>query len=333
MIKFPQSKQFLVFWFVVTLALLSSNIVSAQPKTSPQESYDRGILLYQQNKYTEARPFLTIALEHGYPAAGLMLADTYKTNIFAQTKKEAKYLLKAAELGNFIAMFRLGGSRSIHANRQDWDAIVIPEIKRLAKRDYPYAMRLMHALSVDDSESDQWLERAANSGDPFSQHKLAKRYKNGYDWFLIPGKRERELERLLKAASDSGYREGMLAYAKLLKKNGDIQGYQKIIDELVVLGDAETIRTLGAIYEHEGDLINAAYYNQIFLNSMGNESHNDPYKTVENFQNRIVANLTEQELAEIDSKVAEYLATHTVHYQKRIEEYEYTLESLRQQTK
>ncbi|MGF1910108.1 hypothetical protein L4C38_11740 [Vibrio kasasachensis] len=41
-------------------------------------------------------------------------------------------------------------------------------------------------------------------------------------------------------------------------------------------------------------------------------------------------NLTAGQIVEIEQKVKEYLKTHTVHYQKRIKDYEYTLDSIKQ---
>ncbi|GAB2645251.1 tetratricopeptide repeat protein, partial [Vibrio panuliri] len=333
MIKRIIYKLILLHVTVLAAGSFSLNAAEEPLEIAPQRAYEKGTLLFQQNKYTEAKPFLSQALDHGYPSAGLMLADIYKTNIFVQTKKEAKYLLKAAELGNFIAMFRLGGSRSIHTNSKEWDEKVIPEIKRFAKNGSPYAMRLMHALATDEEESDQWLKKAADAGDAYSQHKLAKRYKNGEGWFLIPGKREREVERLFKASADSGYREGMLSYAYHLLKNGNDKEYKEIFDRLLELGDAKVILALSINYLDDGKYDLAAYYSKIYLMSMGGEELKSSYRTVQSVYDEAIIELNEEQISFAHDRAEDYLATHTVHYQKRIEEYEYTLESLKQQIK
>ncbi len=58
-----------------------------------------------------------------------------------------------------------------------------------------------------------WLEKAAEAGDGAAQLRLAKIYSRGAGWFLIPGNRQKEIRRLLKASAESGYAPGMYNYA------------------------------------------------------------------------------------------------------------------------
>ncbi len=300
----------------------------------PKLAYDKGILLFQQNKYPEAKPFLSIALEHGYPAAGLMLADTYSTNPFVLTKKESFYTRKAAELDSVIGMLRMGGPGSFQVNNSAWTTKIMPEIKVLAKQGNAFAMRLLSINLTDEQEKFDWFKKAANAGDSFAQYELARRYRMGDGWFLIPGKREREVERLFKASADSGDREGMLAYAKLLKKKNDVQGYTSIMKQLVDMGDAKAIYSLASTNRRENNNKVAAYHYKIFIESMGEGVGEDrvTYNTARDMYKMVTANMLGDEIEQIERDVNEYLQSHVVHYQKRIEEYEYTLESLKQQT-
>ncbi|GAB2645244.1 SEL1-like repeat protein [Vibrio panuliri] len=183
-----------------------------------EQAYQRGTLLFQQNKYDEATPYLVYATKKGYAGAALMLSITYNTNIFVQTPREAEYARKAAELGSVIGALKSDKYNSNFSKNSDASKGTLPKLVSLAKEGNAFAMRQVYNWTDDRGDGFDWLKKAAEAGDPVSQHELAKRYRDGDDWFLIPGKREREVERLFKASADSGDREGMLAYSKLLKQ-------------------------------------------------------------------------------------------------------------------
>ncbi|WP_434997991.1 sel1 repeat family protein [Vibrio scophthalmi] len=300
---------------------------SSIDELTPEQAYQQGMLLYQQNKYTQARPLLKHAANRGYPAAALMYADTFYANLFIQTEQESEYIVKAAEMGSIIGMLRTGGTRAINEDRRLWKVQASRVLNNLADQGNPFAMQLLSASVDDRGERSDWLKKAAEAGDAYSQHKLAKRYENGYDWFLIPGKREKETERFFKAAADSGYWLGMLDYADRLKKRGNIKGYQSIIDELVEAGDALSILGISGSYVDAREYELAAYYSKIYLDSMGNEGKQSGYKAAQSIYDEATLPLTTEQIKQVDLKVQQYLKTHTVRYQKRIKDYEYTLDS------
>ncbi|MCY9801948.1 sel1 repeat family protein [Vibrio scophthalmi] len=317
------------FILVAFVFCFSSLLHANQPiyDLTPEQAYQQGMLLYQQNKYTQARPLLKHAANRGYPAAALMYADTFYANLFIQTEQESEYIVKAAEMGSIIGMLRTGGTRAINEDRRLWKVQASRVLNNLADQGNPFAMQLLSASVDDRGERSDWLKKAAEAGDAYSQHKLAKRYENGYDWFLIPGKREKETERLFKAAADSGYWLGMLDYADRLKKRGNIKGYQSIIDELVEAGDALSILGISGSYVDAREYELAAYYSKIYLDSMGNEGKQSGYKAAQSIYDEATLPLTTEQIKQVDLKVQQYLKTHTVRYQKRIKDYEYTLDS------
>ncbi|RJX66540.1 sel1 repeat family protein [Vibrio sinensis] len=317
-------------YILVAFAVSFSSLLYADQSIDgimPEQAYQQGTLLYQQNKYTQARPLLKYATAQGYPAAALMYADTFYANLFIQTKEESEYIVKAAEMGSIIGMLRAGGSRAINEESRLWKAQSSRVINNLAEQGNAFAMELLYSSVKDRGEGYRWLKKAAEAGDPFSQCELARRYEMGNDWFLIPGKREKETERLFKAAADSGYWPAMRAYAFLLHDQGDINGYQAIIDELIEIGDAAVIRALGSYYRTNGQEELSAYYYKIYVDSMGHEGKETNYDTVKFFYDEVVKSLTPEQINQVDIKVKEYLKTHTVRYQKRIKDYEYTLDS------
>ncbi|EGU46904.1 hypothetical protein VII00023_17584 [Vibrio ichthyoenteri ATCC 700023] len=320
------------FILVVFVFGFSSLLHANQPidELTPEQAYQQGSLLYQQNKYNQAKPLLKFAADHNHSPAAAMYASMFFSNTFIQSEGEHEYTLKSAELGNVFAMVAASSRRAL-ADREYWRNKVIPILEQRAAQDDGLAMRLFYVLTIfqDKAEALSWLEQAAEAGDAFSQHELAKRYENGHDWFLIPGKREKEIERLLKTAADSGYRPAMLDYAYRLENRGDIEGYQYIIDNLVAIGDAEAIRGLGAHYRMAKKAELSAYYYKIFLDTMGNEGQNNGYETVQFFYDVVIKELTPLQVNQVKKKVNKYLKNHTVHFQKRIKDYEYTVDSFK----
>ncbi|EGU46905.1 hypothetical protein VII00023_17589 [Vibrio ichthyoenteri ATCC 700023] len=300
---------------------------SAIDELTPEQAYQQGMLLYQQNKYTQARPLLKQAANRGYPAAALMYADTFYANLFIQTEEESEYIVKAAEMGSIIGMLEAGSARSINGKSHLWSAKSDRVLNDLADKGNAFAMSLLSGSSDSHDERFDWLKKAAEAGDAFAQHELARRYGSGDDWFLIPGKREKETERFFKAAADSGYWLGMLDYADRLKKRGNIKGYQSIIDELVEAGDALSILGISGSYVDAREYELAAYYSKIYLDSMGNEGKQSGYKAAQSIYDEAALPLTPEQIKQVDVRVQQYLKTHTVRYQKRIKDYEYTLDS------
>ncbi|EGU46908.1 hypothetical protein VII00023_17604 [Vibrio ichthyoenteri ATCC 700023] len=252
------------------------------------------------------------------------------SNTFIQSEGEHEYTLKSAELGNILAMVAASSRRAL-SGREYWRTKVTPILERQANKDDALAMRLLSMLTAfeDESVSFDWLVEAAESGDEFSQHQLARHYEMGDGWFLIPGKREKEIERLLKTAADSGYWPAMRSYAYLLQDRGDIKGYQAIIDELLEVGDAAVIRALGSFYRTNKNEELSAYYYKIYVDAMGQEGKESSHETVKFFYDEVSKILTPEQIKQVDLKVQQYLKTHTVRYQKRIKDYEYTLDSFK----
>lgn len=60
---------------------------------------------------------------------------------------------------------------------------------------------------------------------------------------------------------------------------------------------------------------------------MGNEGKQSGYKAAQSIYDEATLPLTTEQIKQVDLKVQQYLKTHTVRYQKRIKDYEYTLDS------
>ncbi|ODS11746.1 hypothetical protein VSF3289_02013 [Vibrio scophthalmi] len=62
---------------------------------------------------------------------------------------------------------------------------------------------------------------------------------------------------------------------------------------------------------------------------MGNEGKQSGYKTAQSIYDEATLPLTTEQIKQVDVRVQQYLKTHTVRYQKRINDYEYTVDSFK----
>ncbi|ODS11745.1 hypothetical protein [Vibrio scophthalmi] len=137
---------------------------SAIDELTPEQAYQQGTLLYQQNKYTQARPLLKHAADRGYPSAALMYADTFYANLFIQTEEESEYIVKAAEMGSIIGMLRAGGNRAINGDSRLWKAQASRVLNKLADQDNAFAMELLYSSVEDRDEGYGWLKKQQKRG-------------------------------------------------------------------------------------------------------------------------------------------------------------------------
>ncbi|WP_044409390.1 tetratricopeptide repeat protein [Pseudomonas sp. FeS53a] len=176
---------------------------------------DKGLMLYQQYMTISAIEPLRIAAEAGDKAAQYYLGESHRLNSMYITAESRKWYEAAAAQGDLFAMLRLSDSSDLCdlfgtcTGRAAWREKVLDLAYARAEHGDTEAMWvLFHA-----EEKLGWLEKAAEAGDGAAQLRLAKIYSRGAGWFLIPGNRQKEIIRLLKASAESGYAPGMYTYA------------------------------------------------------------------------------------------------------------------------
>ncbi|WP_165673541.1 tetratricopeptide repeat protein [Metapseudomonas otitidis] len=193
---------------------------------TPEQSAakDKGLMLYQQYKGISAIEPLRVAAEAGDRTAQYYLGETLRRNSMYITAESRKWYEAAAAQGDLFAMLRLSDSSDLCdlfgtcTGRAEWrDKVLDLAYARAEHGDTEAMWVLFHA-----EEKLGWLEKAAEAGDGAAQLRLAKIYSRGAGWFLIPGNRQKEIRRLLRASAESGYAPGMLNYALvLLSSNPD----------------------------------------------------------------------------------------------------------------
>jgi TPR repeat protein len=207
----------------ILLSTFFSGSVLAQLTIEEQTARDKGIVLYKQNDWYDSQPLLEIAATAGDRNAQYYLAEAIRLSKRYTTAEAKKWYEAAAEQGDLYAMLRLSSDGDLCTiigtcdgkSGEQWQEQALKAARERAQNEDPEAMRVLYILGG----GLKWLEKAAETGDGRSQYSLALAYKNGNGWFLIPGNREKAVERWAKASAEAGYAPGMAFYAHFLYNN------------------------------------------------------------------------------------------------------------------
>jgi TPR repeat protein len=112
----------------------------------------------------------------------------------------------------------------------------------------------MFQLYLLTSDLD-WLIKSADANFPEGQDWLAVQYQEGKGFFLIPGKRDNEIERLFRAAAKAGYVPAMGNLAMFLLSKKDLSGAGRWIEAAAKLGHFGAISSYGAWTAHAPDRV------------------------------------------------------------------------------
>jgi TPR repeat protein len=202
------------------LSLLFSSSAFADLTPEQQLARDKGIILYEQSDWYDSQPLLQVAAEAGDSKAQYYLGEAIRLSKRYTTAEARRWYEAAAEQGHLYAMLRLSSGSDLcrtigtcHGKSGDqWRKQALKVARERAEEGDTEAMAVLYTRGQGLS----WLEQAAESGDSDGQHFLAITYKNGDGWFLIPGNREKAIERWAKASAEAGYVPGMAFYAHYL---------------------------------------------------------------------------------------------------------------------
>ncbi|MDY7064211.1 hypothetical protein PsexTeo8_06160 [Pseudomonas extremaustralis] len=222
--------QTLINYIVVStvFTLLFSSAAAAQFTPEQQAAKDRGIALYKQSDWYDSQPLLQTAAEAGDRQAQYYLGEAIRLSKRYTTMEAKKWYEAAAEQGDLYSMLRLSNKGDLckymgtcnEKSGADWRQQALKIAYERAEKGDAEAMTVLYTAG----RGLGWLEKAADAGDSYAQNLLANAYNDGYGWFLIPGNREKAVERWFKASAEGGDPEAMFSYANLLyENNGDMK--------------------------------------------------------------------------------------------------------------
>ncbi|NUU38765.1 tetratricopeptide repeat protein [Pseudomonas sp. C2B4] len=205
---------------VLVLAILFSCSAVAKLTQEQKTAKEKGIALYQQSDWYDSQPLLEKAAMAGDRTAQYYLAEAIRLSRRYTTAEARKWYEAAAEQGDLYAMLRLS-SKSDFCNdlenctgkrAEEWREQLLSTAHERAEKGDTEAMTALFITK----QGLRWLVKAAKAGDPLAQNTLAGIYKDGDGWFLIPGSREKAVEKLYRASAEGGYPRAMYLYANYL---------------------------------------------------------------------------------------------------------------------
>lgn len=248
---------------IIIFCLFSISFTYATAKNLSEEqkiARDKGITLYHQSAWDSAQPLLKIAAEAGDRQAQYFLGEAIRLNNFYITFEARNWYEAAANQGDLYAMLRLSNDDDFCRNMDtctgtsaiEWRAKVLKTARERSKEGDTRAMTVLYLAG----QGLKWLENAAETGDGYAQNLLASAYKSGKGWFLIPGSRERAVEKWFKRSAESGNPLGMFYYANYLyEHNGDIDEITYWVVKGAEAGHISSVGTLaGKMAEYPNDI-------------------------------------------------------------------------------
>ncbi|SER99108.1 hypothetical protein SAMN03159444_05595 [Pseudomonas sp. NFACC02] len=211
-----------IFTSLLLLTLFSGSAF-AQLTSEEQQARDKGIVLYKQSDWYDSQPLLEIAAKAGDRTAQYYLAEAIRLSKRYTTAEAKKWYEAAAEQGDLYAMLRLGDSDDLCGvigtcegkSAEQWRKKALKTAYERANNADTEAMIVLYTMG----EGLRWLERSAERGNSDAQHFLAIVYKDGGGWFIIPGTRDKAVERYARASAEAGYAPAMEFYANFLYDN------------------------------------------------------------------------------------------------------------------
>ncbi|QHC95168.1 hypothetical protein PspR84_11105 [Pseudomonas sp. R84] len=205
---------------ITLLSTLFPCTAFAQLTQEQQLAKEKGLTLYQQSDWYDSQPLLESAAIAGDETAQYYLAEAIRLSNRYTTGEARKWYEAAANQGHLYAMLRLSSKNNICLDMKgcggkgadEWRDQVIQIAQERAKNNDTEAMTVLFITRQGFS----WLEMAAEAGDPLAQNTLAGIYDDGDGWFLIPGSRDRTIQKWYKASAEGGYPKAMYLYANYL---------------------------------------------------------------------------------------------------------------------
>lgn len=208
---------------IILYSIFLSTSAFAELTSDQQVAKNKGLILYQQSDWYDSQPLLKIAADAGDSTAQYYLGEAIRLSNRYTTEDAKKRYESAAKQGDLYAMLRLSNSHDLckemgscsGKSDEEWRNYALQVANERAEKGDTEAMIVLFTAK----QGLQWLEKAATAGSGFAQKVLAGKYKDGEGWFLIPGSREKAVEKWFKASAESGYPPGMYLYANFLYEN------------------------------------------------------------------------------------------------------------------
>ncbi|MCE8026923.1 tetratricopeptide repeat protein [Billgrantia aerodenitrificans] len=225
---------------LLVIALLGLPISSWALEPEVQTAKDEGMRIYGLGIAAESIPLLEPAAEAGDVEAMYYLGEIHRLRHMGLTRDAMAWYLQAAEQGDVHAMLRLfQGGACTAGDRcpegyEDWHHAALAVAQPKADAGDPDAMLQMsdiYRMFDQPRRAGDWLERAAEAGQPEAQTILGNQILDGRGWYLTNGRRLSAAEAWFSKAAEQGHVPGMEGLARVYRNKEEFeQGWQWMIE-------------------------------------------------------------------------------------------------------
>ncbi|GAA0565848.1 tetratricopeptide repeat protein [Halomonas salifodinae] len=221
---------------LLSVALLVLPISTWALDPEIQAAKNEGMRLWGMSEWIEMQPYLEPVAEAGDVEAMYYLGEATRLLDRGLSLRAMAWYLQAAEQGDPYAMLRLfQGGACTAGDRcpegfEDWHHAALAITQPQAEASDPDAMLAMYHIQrmfEASRRAGEWLERAAEAGQPEAQILLGRQILNGRGWYLTNSRRLGAAEAWFRQAAEQGYVPGMESLSRVL---GDIEAYDEAWD-------------------------------------------------------------------------------------------------------
>ncbi|WP_240724745.1 tetratricopeptide repeat protein [Onishia niordana] len=194
-----------------------------------QEAKNEGMRLWGLSEWIKMQPYLEQAAAEGDVESMYYLGEANRLLDRGLSQDAMDWYLQAAEHDDPFAMLRLWGGGACSAgdycpeDAEGWREKTLDEQLPRAKNGDAEAMLALYYIygALDDSdEGNEWLEKAAEAGNPEAQDRLAKMIQDGHGFYWSEESRLDASEELARQAANQGYVPAMRTLSSMLGKQG-----------------------------------------------------------------------------------------------------------------
>ncbi|WP_240935945.1 tetratricopeptide repeat protein [Billgrantia bachuensis] len=207
------------------IAVLSLPITAWALEPEIQAAKDEGMRLYGLGIAAESIPLLEPAAEAGDADAMYYLGEIHRLRHMGLTQAAMGWYLQAAEQNDIYAMLRLFQGGACIAGEhcpdgyEDWHHAALAIAQPQAEAGDPDAMLAMfhiYRMFDESRRAGDWLERAAEAGQPEAQTLLGNQILEGRGWYLTNSRRLSAAEEWFRKAAEQGYVPAMNRLSEVL---------------------------------------------------------------------------------------------------------------------
>ncbi|PSJ20597.1 sel1 repeat family protein [Halomonas sp. ND22Bw] len=207
------------------LMILPGIATALEPEV--QAAKDEGMRLWGQHEWIRMQPYLKQAAEAGDVEAMYYLGEATRLLGRGLTEEAMGWYLQAAEQGDPYAMLRLfqGGAcvagDECPEDPEGWREQALAETLPKAEAgdtDAMLALYHIYRLMDDSGEGVEWLEKAAEAGNPEAQTRLGMNIRGGQGWYFLESRRLEAAEEWFRKAAEQGYVPAMTSLSDVLEK-------------------------------------------------------------------------------------------------------------------